>query len=233
MAAPTVISVTPGPNATGVVLGSPITVTFDQVVDITTVSDSTFVLIGPGQTAVITPTQMIAEDPSVITGREYITGTFSFATVDSQTVVTFNPGKPLQPDQTYSVLVLGSGGALTSDAVKNGIGEAMVGSYQWSFTTGTLNLVTPPVQSPIPWNQGRINPIDVRLLPRAATGNDLTQDIELVFPGPIDPASFNLTDVLVSLEAIIGDPDVVIPQGVTATVAIDGSILRISLTGLS
>ena len=37
-------------------------------------------------------------------------------------------------------------------------------------------------------------------------GADLTQVVDIIFPGPIDPASIDLNDLMISIEPIMGDP---------------------------
>src|SRR6478736_6672060 len=106
MPAPNVLSVSPLSNQQDVVLGTPIVVTFDQAIDQTTVTDATFALQGPGQTQILDPEQALREAPDVANGQAYITGTFSFSVNgQGQTVVTFTPSKPLQPNQQYTVLI--------------------------------------------------------------------------------------------------------------------------------
>jgi hypothetical protein len=231
MAAPLIQSVTPAANATGIVLGTKITVTFDQLMDTSTINEKTFSLTGPGQTSVITPDQLISDNPDVVTGREYITGTFAFSTVGSNTVVTFTPSKPLQENKTYTVLVIGSDSDLTADYVKNLAAEAMVVTYQWSFTSGYLNVVTPPVVSPIPALTPRLVIEDIKVTPRQVLGNDLSQEIDITFKDPIDTNSFNLSDVLISIDAMLGDPLVTIPPGLAAVAIISSNVLRITITG--
>lgn len=221
MTAPTVTSVTPTADETDVVLGTQIIVVFSFLMDHTTINDGTFSLTGPGQTMIATPDQMIAEDPVSVTGREYITGTFSFDdTIGGglQTQVTFNPSKPLRPDVEYTILIMGSGGVLSSDAVKNIYGVAMVGSYTWSFTTGELNLVVPPPSAPVPGASPQFDPSTIVVIPRQSgnqrVGADLSQEIDLIFPDSVSLTPYDPTpDILTSVEAILGDPDVVIPSG--------------------
>lgn len=231
MAAPLVQSVTPLDAATSVVLGTKISVTFDQLMDTSTISEQTFSVTGPGQTGVLTPDELISEDPNVVTGREYITGTFSFATVNGQTVVTFTPSVPLRKNATYNVLLVGTDSILTSTYIKNSGGEAMANTYEWSFTTGDLNVVAPPAPSPLPALVAHIDPNAIKVLPKPVVGNDLSQTIEMIFPDNIDPNSFNLADVLVSVEAMLGDPSVVVPPGLTATAVINGRRLQITISG--
>lgn len=224
MAAPLVLSVDPTDQETDVVLGLPIIVVFDSLMDHATIDASTFSLTGPGQTQIITPEQDVASDPQAVTGREYITGVFSFDDTlagGTHTKVTFNPSRPLRPDVIYTLLLMGSGGALTADAIKNSFGVAMVGSYTWTFTTGSLDLVITPPSSPVPGLAPQLDPSTIIVIPRQ-TGNhvvgaDLTQEIDLIFPGSVDLTSFSMNDLLVSVEAILGDPTVTIPTGLTIT----------------
>jgi len=100
MSAPSVVSVAPVDDAVDVVLGTNITVTFDQAIDTTTFNDQTFSLTGPGQPALYNENSSMLEDrPSQNAGREYITGTFSFDSTD--TIATFTPSRPLRPGIKY------------------------------------------------------------------------------------------------------------------------------------
>lgn len=225
MSAPTIISVTPTADETDVILGTQIIVIFSALMDHSTINAGTFSLTGPGQTMVVTPDQTVTEDPEPITGREYITGIFDFDdTIGSgtQTKVTFNPSKPLRPDSEYTVLIMGSGGVLTSDAIKDASHVAMAASYTWLFTTGELNLSAPPPQSPVPGATAQLDPATIVIIPRQSgnhvTGADLTQVIDLIFPDSVSLIPYDPTpDILTSVEAMLGDPDVVVPTGLTVT----------------
>lgn len=223
MAAPTVLSVTPADQDVDIVLGTQITVLFSTLMDHSSINDATFSLTGPGQTQIVTPDQLVADDPEPITGREYITGTFSFDDTlgsGTKTQLTFIPSKPLRPNVTYTLLILGSGGVLTSGSVKDSTAVEMIGSYTWSFTTGDLNLVSPPPSSPVPGSFPALDPNSIIVIPRQdgnqVVGTDLTQEIDLIFPGSVDLTSFNSSDILTSIEAIIGDPSVIVPPGLVA-----------------
>jgi hypothetical protein len=89
----------------------------------------------------------------------------------------------------------------------------MTASYQWSFQTGDLNLTVPPVQSLLIQNTlaSAINPVDIKILPRRMVGVDLTQIIDIIFPGPIDPDFFDLNDLMISIEPVLGDPRIAVP----------------------
>jgi Bacterial Ig-like domain len=219
--APTVTSVTPGVDETDVVLGTSIIVVFNQLMDHASISPATFSVTGPGQTQIITPTQLIAENPRAVTGREYINGAFEFDdTINSstQTQVTFIPATPLQTNAKYTVLLIGSGAVLTSDAIVSAYGVQMVGSYQWSFITGMLNLVIPPPQAPVQGAAPQLNPNSIRVIPRQTTGTDLSQEIDLIFPDSVSLAPYDPTgDIIASVDAILGDPAIKIPAALTIT----------------
>ena len=78
MSAPLVVNVDPANNEVDVVLGTQITITFDQSIDTTTIDESTFSVTGPGQTQILTAGQLIAKDGNTLLSREYIEGTFAF-----------------------------------------------------------------------------------------------------------------------------------------------------------
>ena len=253
MAAPTIVSVTPTVGETDVVLGTQIIVLFSFLMDHSTISDATFSLTGPGQTMVVTPDQVVAEDPKSVTGREYITGAFAFDDTlggGTQTQLTFTPSRPLRPNVLYTILILGSGGALTSAAVADIYEVQMVGSYTWQFTTGELNLVIPPPSAPVPGLAPQIDPSTIIVIPRlgspnppnddARIGGDPSQEIDLIFPGSVSLAPYDPTpDILAvsTVEAILGDLDVMVPSGLTVTgtwAAYGGQpnrMLRLIITG--
>lgn len=232
MAAPLILSVAPLDGETDVVLGADLVVVFDQLIDTTTVNTSTFSVTGPGQTAVVTGDNLILSTPTATVGRQYLPGTFTFATNSSnQTVVTFSPDDPFQPNQTYTVLLVGSNNALLADKVKNLAGEAMANTYQWSFTSGILNLTAPPAMSPLPALLPEIDPASIKIVPRALLGNDIST-IDIIFPGPIDPSSFSISDILLSIEPFVQDPLVAIPM-LSATAQIPSgspNIIRITVS---
>lgn len=232
MSAPSIISSSPANGNRDVVLGTSIIVGFDQPMDATTLNASTFSLTGPGQTAIIAPGNLIAANPTVRTGREYVTGSFSFASdANGNTVLTFVPGVPLRPNVTYTILIVGPGLLLSSSA-KNLNGETLDSNYEWSFTTGDLDVSTPPPQSPLVPLTVPLNPSSVRISQRLwAVGNDLSQEIDITFPGEIDLTSVTPDQILLSLEPILNDPFVMIPSGLTPTVTISGNKITIKIAG--
>ena len=236
MSAPVILSTSPVSGDTDVVLGTPIRIVFDQALDPATVGEGTFSLMGPGQTAILSPDQLLKNDPTSSTGREYITGKFVFP---SPNILEFDPDKPLRPTVTYTVLVVGSKSVIVKDSIKNPAGQALVKSLQFTFTTGDLALNVAPPVSPLPfndpqvqpWMKPRLNPKDIVIHPVTSAGNDLSQVIELVFPAPLDPATFSLEDIDVSVEPLMDDPLVTVPSGLTKTVRISGNKILITISG--
>lgn len=236
MPAPVVVSTVPNSGDTGVVLGAPIVVTFDQPVDPLTVTSATFSVTGPGQTQILTPEQLISQNPSSMSSRDVVPGTISFSA--NFTVATFTPTEAFNKNLLYTVLLLGGDGLLTSAGIANPSGAGglkMAQSYQWSFTTGDLNVTVPPPRSPLPAELPQIDPgsIQVKINNFAikGVGNDLALEIDFVFPAPIDDTSFNIDELLMSMDSILGDPSVVIPTGLVTQGSIDGNVLRVTITG--
>lgn len=233
MPAPSIISVSPAASAQDVVLGSPIVVTFDQLIDTTTVTDATFALQGPGQTQILDGSQALLEAPDVANSQSYITGTIAFS-VDTQgrSVVTFTPSKPLQPNQTYTVLILGSSGLISAAGVKASDGSLMADSFTWSFSTGTLNVSTPPPSSPLLDEIPFIDPNTIKVIPRQLINQNIDSGwtFDIVFPGPIDQNSFSVSDIMMSLEPALGALDLVVPANLQPQASFPSpNVLRITI----
>ena len=146
------------------------------------------------------------------------------------TTVTFTPSKPLFPGTVYTVLVVGADSVLSNVFVHDLSGNKLLSSYQWSFTTGTLDLNVPPIQNPIPLLKVPINPDQIQIIPRAPVGNDISV-IDLIFPAPIDTNSFDPSNLLIGIEPILNDPDVMVPSGASASYVIQGNRLIVTITG--
>jgi len=141
VSAPVVVSVQPNPSETDVVLGQQIIITFDQVIDTSTLDESTFSLTYPAPAQVINAQNLISGNPAPST--VVVQGTWTFTTNSSnQTVATFTPKTAFQQNTLYTAMLLGTDAALTSADIQNTSGQAMATSYSWSFTTGVLNLET-------------------------------------------------------------------------------------------
>ena len=241
MSAPAIVFVTPQNAATDIVLGMPITIVFDQPIDPATLNESTFALMGPGQTALLDPFREILRDPKPDTGREYITGTFTLNTAGSTAV--FVPSRPLRPEVAYTCLIAGADSTLATDVVENLTGEGLAASYEWSFTTGKLNQTNQPITSPIAPPVGRLNPDDIRVIPKPIDGNDLSQKISVYFPAPVDPTSLDpsisnptaspdqnpFNDIAVSVDPFLGDPLVTVPSGMLVNITLNGNQLVVNV----
>ena len=254
MSAPVIVSVTPQNQAADIVLAMPVTVVFDQPIDTTTLNESTFALMGPGQTALLDPFREILRDPKPDTGREYITGTFTFfASValaggpsyvqGTYDTAVFRPSRPLRPAVAYTCLIAGADSALALDVVKNLAGEGLVSSYQWTFNTGTLNRADQPVTSPVKRPVSRLDPGSIRVIPKPLRDNDLSQLIAVYFPSAVNPASLDpsisssgaspdnnpFNDITVSVDPFLGDPLVTVPAGMTFAVRVQGNQLLVTV----
>lgn len=232
MPAPTVISSSPASGALDIVLGAKIVIGFSALMDTTTINDTTFSLTGPGQTSIIVPQSLIVANPKLRNGREYIEGTFAFTVgTNGFTTVTFTPSVPLRPNVVYTLLLVGPG-QLTSDSIKDTAGVSLAYNYQWSFTTGDLNLAIPPAQSPLPLLSIPLPPGAIRVNQKIwSVGNDLSQVITFTFPSAIDTTSVLPEQILLSVEAILNDPSVQVPSGLTPTVVIEGATITITISG--
>jgi hypothetical protein len=105
---------------------------------------------------------------SPVSGTDYVGGTFSFALNGSgATIATSIPTRTLRPNVTYTVLISTSVTALDGTVLSN--------YYTWQFTTGILNLTTPPLQNPLPSQVDRIQPKDLSVTPRSSVNIDLHQ----------------------------------------------------------
>lgn len=236
MPAPTIVAVSPNPNATDVVLGTMIVVTFDQLMDTTTIDSSTFSLTGPGQTQFISPTELNTRNPQAAVGREYVNGTFTFATNESGcTVLTFVPQVPLRPNVLYKVLIVGAGNVPVTGTVVSNLEDPPVqlnGTNQWTFTTGDINLVVPPVTSPLPLLTYPLDPSTIQIQQQVfSVGNDLSQTINIIFPGQIDPTTVCVEQILLSLEPLLNDPSVIVPSNLQPEVIIKGNVISITIYG--
>jgi len=105
--APVVSSVTPATGSTGVAITSPVTATFNQVMNASTFNSSTFTLTATGGTAV--------------------TGNVSYSSGTSTAV--FTPASPLAYNTSYTATI--------TTGVQNPAGTALGASDTWSFTTAT------------------------------------------------------------------------------------------------
>jgi hypothetical protein len=236
MSAPVITLISPAAAAVDVVLGTSIAVTFDQAVDPTSINATTFSLIGPGQTTIINLDQLVKAAPPRTLSRAPVPGTFSFPAANQ---FVFVPNQPLQPGVKYTILISGAGAIVTQSSVRNPAGEEMAQSMQTTFLTGTLTLNEVPPSSPLPWNDPQVQPwmcpvlrpSEIVVRPLMVVGNDLTQVIELIFPADLDPTTFAMADIAVSVDPLVNDPLAPVPSGLQSTLEVQGNKLTITITG--
>ena len=117
---PAVTSTIPVDNATNVEINSPVTVTFSEAMDTSTINSSTFTLTSSSGT-----TQSLKKAAAV-------TGTISYDA--SSKTATFTPSTNLSYSTTYTATV--------TNGVKDIAGNAMASNKTWSFTTKAVNIST-------------------------------------------------------------------------------------------
>ena len=112
--APTIVGRGPASGATGVVLGTAITVDFSEAMDVSTINGSTVALYDPNS--------------------QPVSATVSYSA--SARRATLVPAAALLASTTYTVMVRGG---VSDPRVKDLAGNAMLGTSVWTFTTGTVS----------------------------------------------------------------------------------------------
>lgn len=121
--APTVTATNPEDNETGVSLNSVVTATFNEAMDPLKINATSFLVRGPGSTAV--------------------SGLVTYAGPSFTAV--FSPSGNFEPNTTYTATI-------TTDAI-DGAGNALAADFVWSFTTGEgMDMTRPEVTSTNPGN---------------------------------------------------------------------------------
>ena len=118
---PTMVSVTPLSGATGINTSTSVVANFNEAINPSTVTGTTFRLRGPGNTLV----------------------TATVSTSASQ--ITLTPSAVLAGSTTYTATITGGG-----SGVKDLSGNALASNYVWSFTTAVVDVTPPTVNSVTP-----------------------------------------------------------------------------------
>ena len=119
--APLVTSTNPVATSSGAGTNQKLTATFSEAMDSTTLTPTTFMLIGPGDSS--------------------IAGTVTYSTIGA--TATFTPSSALTADSTYIAVI--------TTGVTDLAGNALASDFFWGFTTGdTTDTVTPTVGSTNP-----------------------------------------------------------------------------------
>ena len=192
-------------------------------------------LSGPGFTSLVQPDQLVSEADGPNVGERSLGGSFVL-TIGAQnnTILTFTPNQALRPDTDYQVMMVGASNNIGAVAISNLTGELLGNNYLSTFHTLVQVLVPPAAGTSIPWElQPGLNPEDITVTAMRTVGNDLTQVITMRFPAAIDSAWFaaNASLFQASLEAILEDPNVVVPTGLTITPTLNGNTLVFTITG--
>ena len=128
---PTVISTIPLNGATLVPLNQIVSATFSTAMNPATISSATFMLTGPGTTAV--------------------PGLVAYAAVGN--TLTFTPTANLAPSTLFTATI--------TTGAQNLAGTALASNYVWTFTTGAAVVVTPPeLVSTVPANGATAVPLN-------------------------------------------------------------------------
>ena len=117
---PTVVSISPAPNATGVSTAATVRATFSEAMNASTITSTTFIL-RDGTT-------------SVAAGVAYNAGTLA---------ATLTPSQPLATGRVYTATITGG-----SSGVKDLAGNALASDYVGSFTTASSSPAAVTVWSP-------------------------------------------------------------------------------------
>jgi hypothetical protein len=132
---PQITEVLPAPNAKGIPIGNPVTVIFDQEMDLTSLNTGTIVLTGPDEAPLFGPHDVTPfdtpgfEDEDILSSpyfKGWVKATISYSRVDAsggivdddeedvtgdgtlwRTVAFLTPDKPLKPNVKYTAIVLG------------------------------------------------------------------------------------------------------------------------------
>jgi len=121
--APIVSGVSPASGATGVSINATITATFNEAINASTVTTTTFQL-GNGAGNLVSATVNTASNQ-----------------------ITLTPSAPLSTSTVYTVTIVGG-----SSGVKDPAGNALASNYSWSFTTQAGDIIPPTVTSVTPAN---------------------------------------------------------------------------------
>ena len=130
-AAPTVTSTNPSNAALNVPLNQIVSATFSTAMNPATIDSTTFMLTGPGATAV--------------------PGLVAYAGIAN--TLTFTPSANLLPGTLYTATI--------TTGAQNLAGVALTSNYVWTFTTGTaVNTTSPEIVSTVPANSATNVPLN-------------------------------------------------------------------------
>lgn len=203
-----VVSVFPAPQSIGVPLGVNIQVTFDRLVDTTTLNAGTMVVYK--KTMVGVDEILIHDTVSASTAVE---GTFTFQHDAQKTIAIFNPAGLLSPNSEYTVVL--------SQEILGQDNSPLDAVYSWKFTTGSEAVVEPPGDTSttiaFPYRSTPITPLSastqtfLTLLsaspPHGSSNLPLnTRTITLNFNAPLDSSRFSSAACQLTALPVDGNP---------------------------
>jgi hypothetical protein len=161
---PQVSSTNPATDATEVAVNSAVTATFSEAMDPTTITTSTFMVM---DILLITPPPCLVGHPCGASG----------AVTYSGNTATFTPSTNLNYSTPYQATI--------TTGAKDTAGNALVSSYNWTFTTGPAPDTTPPtVDSTIPVS--------------SATSVSVGSNITVIFSETMDQGTISTTSFTLS-----------------------------------
>ncbi|MBI5207493.1 MAG: Ig-like domain-containing protein [Candidatus Firestonebacteria bacterium] len=136
---PEIIEINPLNRSTSIPINTCITVTFSEPIDVSTITDTTFIVI-----------------KSFDTDKFESTSTISGALSYNGTTATFTPAENLDINTEYTVNIL----SYIKDIYGNPLGKDFI----WTFTTGSSSDITPPEVIDInPWNEAKDVPLNTKI----------------------------------------------------------------------
>jgi len=159
MATVEIESVHPLDGSLGLPLQTQVSVVFNQLMDETTITSSTFLVSGPDTSNWETPGVRIIDNESPenvlleFNGEAYLDGAISFTQESIQgspvTRAIFTPTKPLVANTEYVIYLTGDEGI--EDAIVPPVSAidstVLLGTYIWTFTSGSGSVVDVPTEA--------------------------------------------------------------------------------------
>lgn len=137
-------------------VGARKTIVFGSLIDHSTLTAATISVTCPSGAEILTPESYIVKSPQTQSGTASVNATYTITDSSTETTLVIQPQTPLLPDTVYTVFLLGGDAQFSSARIKDASGNPLAVSYQWTFTTGSLALPSPPPASPLPSTYGAV-----------------------------------------------------------------------------
>jgi len=252
MATVEIESVHPLDGSLGLPLQTQVSVVFNQLMDETTITSSTFLVSGPDTSNWETPGIRLIDNESPenvlleFNGEAYLDGTISFTQESIQgapvTRATFTPTQPLVANTKYVVYLTGDEGL--DDAIVPPISAVdstvLLGTYMWTFTAGSGSVVeVPNVASTAVSVPPSVDSSSTVTAPFAltssipdsrATNLDVSTDtIVLNFNRDVDGTTVDSAISIVA-ESVNGDTSIPAPGNISFTSSTTGKQVTLTMT---